>query len=176
MKKFILKKDGNVLGSFDTKDEAQAYVIDKAEEGEDVFSYTVSEEEVVDICSKVKTYADACSILGVEPINEEELKAKGFRDDEIARRKLETITAALNEGWKPNFNDTDEYKYYPYFYIEPSKSLGADAGLSFAYTPYAASITVAFIGSRLCFNTSAKARHAGNTFTDLYAAILVENF
>ena len=31
--------------------------------------------------------------------------------DEIARRKLETIAAALNEGWKPDWNNTDQYKY-----------------------------------------------------------------
>jgi hypothetical protein len=176
MIKFILKKDGKVLGSFDNKEEAQDYVIEKAEEGEDVFSYTVSEEEVKDIRCKVKTYEDACSILGVEPINEEELKANGFREDEIARRKLEAITEALNEGWKPSWNDTEEYKYYPWFYIEPNKHYGAAAGLSCAYTSYAASAAYAYIGSRLCFKTSKLAKHAADTFTELYEKILVETF
>lgn len=176
MKKYILKKDDKVVGTFDTKNEAQTYVINKTDEGEDVFGYTISEEEVLDICSRVKTYADACRIIGVEPINEEEFKAKGFRDDEIARRKLETITAALNDGWKPNFNDTVEYKYFPYFFIEPSKSYSAHAKLSSAFTYYSTTETTAGIGSRLCFNTAAKARHAGNTFTELYATILIENY
>lgn len=107
----------------------------------------------------------------------------GFRPDEIARRKLETITAALNEGWKPDWNNTDEYKYYPWFYINPGKGKdpdgaanGARAGLSYASAHFAASITASPFGSRLCFHDRRTAYYAGNTFTDLYAAILVENF
>lgn len=107
------------------------------------------------------------------------MKAQGFRPDEIARRQLETITEALNEGWKPNWADTDEYKYYPWFYIEVSEvqtegTCGATAGLSCAYTDDAASDSSANVGSRLCFHDRETARYAGRTFTDLYAQILIE--
>ena len=39
--------------------------------------------------------------LGGFAVLSEAFKACGFRPDEIARRKLETITEALNEGWRP---------------------------------------------------------------------------
>ncbi len=74
-------------------------------------------------------------------------------------------------------------KYYPWFYINPGKGknpdgnpYGALAGLSCANTNYSASITYAYVGSRLCFHDRRTAFYAGNTFTDLYAAILVGNF
>ena len=112
--------------------------------------------------------------MGVEPINEQNAKAQGFRPDEIARRKLETIAAALNEGWKPDWNNTDQYKYYPYFYIQENAKGKGSAGLSYAITSYAAAPTSAYIGSRLCFYASRLARYAGNQFTDLYEQILIE--
>lgn len=54
-----------------------------------------------DITKRVKTYADACAVLGIEPMNEAVLAKLGFTKDEIAYRKLKTIAEALNEGWRP---------------------------------------------------------------------------
>lgn len=125
-----------------------------------------------DITKHVKSYADACSVLGIEPMNEEVLVELGFTGEEIARRKVGTIAEALNEGWVPNWNDTEEFKYYPYFYIEPNNS-GAIAGISYAYTNYTLANTNAVFGSQLCFKTSALARYAGETFTELYTQLLI---
>lgn len=125
-----------------------------------------------DITKRVKSYADACAVLGIEPMNEEVLVKLGFTGEEIARRKVGTIAEALNEGWVPNWNDTDEYKYYPYFYIEPN-NFSASAGLSYASTANALTNAAASIGSRLCFKTSELARYAGKTFTELYTQILI---
>lgn len=174
------------VARFDSVEEASDQVKDIINEDEDanVFDFYTEEQEYTDIRERVKTYADACEVLGIAEMDEKAFKACGFRPDEIARRKLETITAALNEGWKPDWNDTNECKYYPWFYITPGKGKdpdgsadnGADAGLSFASTHYAASLTYTYIGSRLCFHDRRTALYAGNTFTDLYAAILVEKF
>ncbi len=185
MKKIFLfvKNGGNetLVGRYDSKADAQEKVMDMVEEDSvSVFNFRIEEREYEDITNRVKSYADACKVLGIEPMDEDSMKAQGFRPDEIARRQLETITEALNEGWKPNWADTDEYKYYPYFYIEVSEvqteddTYGADAGLSDAYTYYAATHTHAYIGSRLCFHDSETARYAGRTFTNLYAQILIE--
>lgn len=135
--------------------------------------------EPKDIKARVKSYADACAVLGI-PQQEDAILAKlGFTEDEIARRKLHTIAQALNEGWSPNWNDTNEYKYYPWFYIQPNlfgghAYNGANAGLGSAGTYYAAAGTGAAVGTRLCFKTSALARYAGEQFTDLYTEILVK--
>ena len=151
------------------------------EDSVSIFNFRVEEREYEDITNRVKSYADACKVLGIEPMDEDSMKAHGLRKDEIARRKLETITEALNEGWKPNWADTNEYKYYPWFYIEVDEkqtkdgnTAGANAGLSCAHTANAASATLTHFGSRLCFHDSDTARYAGRTFTDLYEQILIE--
>lgn len=184
MKKIFLfvKNGGNetLVGRYDSKADAQEKVMDMVEEDSfSVFNFRIEEREYEDITNRVKSYADACKVLGIEPMDEDSMKAQGFRPDEIARRQLETITEALNEGWKPNWADTDEYKFYPWFYIKVSEvqtegTSGAYAGLSYASTNDAATDTYARIGSRLCFHDRETARYAGRTFTDLYAQILIE--
>lgn len=179
MKKICLyrKENGNenLQGRYDNVEEAQDTVkkLTEDEGNGSIFDYFYKEEDYEEITDRVKTYEDACKVLGVEPINEQNAKAQGFRSDEIARRKLETIAAALNEGWKPDWNNTDQYKYYPYFYIQENAK-GAPAGLSCALTDDAAAYALASVGSRLCFYASRLARYAGNQFTDLYEQILIE--
>jgi hypothetical protein len=180
MKKICLyrKENGNenLQGRYDNVEEAQDTVkkLTEDEGNGSIFDYFYKEEDYEEITDRVKTYEDACKVLGVEPINEQNAKAQGFRSDEIARRKLETIAAALNEGWKPDWNNTDQYKYYPYFYIQENAKGKGSAGLSYAYTHNAAAHTFAYIGSRLCFYASRLARYASNQFTDLYEQILIE--
>lgn len=180
MKKICLyrKENGNenLQGRYDNVEEAQDTVkkLTEDEGNGSIFDYFYKEEDYEEITDRVKTYEDACKVLGVEPINEQNAKAQGFRSDEIARRKLETIAAALNEGWKPDWNNTDQYKYYPYFYIQENAKGKGSAGLSCADASYTASYAAANIGSRLCFYASRLARYAGNQFTDLYEQILIE--
>ena len=186
MKKIFLfvKNSGNetLVGRYDSRADAQEKVMKMVEDDSiSVFNFRVEEREYTDITSFVKSYADACKVLGIEPMDEDSMKAQGFRKDEIARRKLETITEALNEGWKPNWADTDEYKYYPWFYIEVDKkqaeggnTSGACAGLSCAHTAYAATGAGTDFGSRLCFHDSDTALYAARTFTELYEQILIE--
>lgn len=180
MKKICLyrKENGNenLQGRYDNVEEAQDTVkkLTEDEGNGSIFDYFYKEEDYEEITDRVKTYEDACKVLGVEPINEQNAKAQGFRSDEIARRKLETIAAALNEGWKPDWNNTDQYKYYPYFYIQENAKGKGSAGLSYATTNTAATTTNATIGSRLCFYASRLARYASNQFTDLYEQILIE--
>lgn len=189
MKKIALfRKSGETADFVDRFDNIEAASnavreIVSEDENATVFDFYTEEQEYTDICERVKSYADACAVLGIDKMDEKAMKASGFRPDEIARRKLETITEALNEGWRPDWNDTDEPKYYPWFYIKPGagkdaegKPNGASAGLASATTHYAASSAHANIGSRLCFHERRTAAYAGDTFRDLYAQILVEKF
>lgn len=189
MKKIALfRKDGDTaefVDRFDNVEAASDAVKEIINEDEDanVFDFYTEEQEYTDICGRVKSYADACNVLGIAEMDEKAMKASGFRPDEIARRKLETITEALNEGWRPDWNNTDEPKYYPWFYIRhhegkdaDGKPYGANAGLAYAHTYYAATYTDADLGSRLCFHERRTAAYAGDTFRDLYAQVLVENF
>lgn len=117
----------------------------------------------MDTSKKITSYEDACKVLNIQPINEEVFNAFPKEDQRsmLAYHKLTVITRALNNGWKPNWDDQNEWKYYPLFrYV--------NAGLSCAATANAASGTGARIGSRLCFPTSALAKYAAEHFADLY--------
>ena len=112
---------------------------------------------------KIASYEDACRVLSIQPINEEVFNIFPKEDQRsmLAYHKLTVITRALNNGWKPNWDDQNEWKYYPLFrYV--------NAGLSFAGTSNAAAYTYARVGSRLCFPTSALAKYAAEHFADLY--------
>lgn len=112
---------------------------------------------------KIASYEDACRVLNIQPINEEVFNIFPKEDQRsmLAYHKLTVITRALNNGWKPNWDDPNEWKYYPLFrYV--------NAGLSFAHSYYSATGTTAIIGSRLCFPTSALAKYAAEHFADLY--------
>jgi len=71
------------------------------------------------------------------------------------------ITKALNEGWTPNWNDTNERKWYPWFRILSS-------GLVFDGTYYAYGYTDTSVGSHLCFKNEELSTYAGKQFTEIY--------
>lgn len=87
---------------------------------------------------KIASYEDACRVLNIQPINEEVFNIFPKEDQRsmLAYHKLTVITRALNNGWKPNWDDPNEWKYYPLFrYV--------NAGLSCASTNNAATHTYA---------------------------------
>lgn len=87
---------------------------------------------------KIASYEDACRVLNIQPINEEVFNIFPKEDQRsmLAYHKLTVITRALNNGWKPNWDDQNEWKYYPLFrYV--------NAGLSCAYTDNAATAAYA---------------------------------
>ena len=65
----------------------------------------------ISIIDRVKTYEDALEVLRRDHFDEKNLYPR-----EIARRMLEIIIEALNEGWKPDFNDIKQSKWYCCFY------------------------------------------------------------
>jgi len=119
------------------------------------------ENLTTDICDIVKTYEDACRINGETPVDDEQMKAAGFPADEIALRKLKTITKALNQGQILSWEDGDQKKWIPWFSVSPS-------GFSVDGTRCNYSCPAAGIASRLCFVSSELASYAGKQFIDLY--------
>lgn len=119
-----------------------------------------------DITDRVKSYEDACEEIGIVPTNEPEMLRAGFRQDEIDRRKIEVITAALNEGTVMDWFDTAQQKWFPWFdtssgFVDDDANwtnTGANAGSA----------------SRLCFKTQALAIYAGKQFTGLYESFMTK--
>jgi len=117
------------------------------------------------ITDRIKTYKDACLELNEIPLNEKELTDLGFTTDEINYRKLKTVTKALNQGWVPDWTNTNQAKWVPYFRLSSGAFVFTDA--DFAY-----SSANAGDGSRLCFPSDELATYAGKQFADTYKGFM----
>lgn len=114
---------------------------------------------------RIKTFADACIECGTteNEFNEKYLNI-GLREDTISYERIVIIIRALNEGWTPDWNNTDENKWYPYFNA---------ASFGFVGTYYVIWRTITNAGSRLCLKSQELAEYAGTQFTDIYKAFMI---
>ncbi len=117
------------------------------------------------ITEKIKTFEDACKALNLNPetvLPDFSVFPEIHQTALIAHAKLIIITQALNENKYPNWSDSDEYKYYPWFDMRKSASGG------FSYDVCVIWGTTSNVGSRLCFKSRELAEYAGTQFKDLY--------
>ena len=149
------------------------------------------------ITERVKTFEDACKELGEDHKLVQQFKAiqEAIAEDKEATAyfKLGIITAALNEGWEPDFTNDDEYRYYPYLCLWTKEELedkdeawkddhnlllwrgggfsssGAYCGLAAAASSNAWSFAYASISARLAHKTEELAIYSGKQFTELWA-------
>lgn len=149
---------------------------------------TLVDEKPQNVMERVKTFKDACNELGIEHDKwVQDKKDLGLEADVIAYLKLRIIAAALNEGWKPQFT-TDEYRYFPWFYLYTQSEIDemseeeksrvvyrsfynaiASGGVAYAYTYSGSSNANTYIGSRLAFKTHELAEYAGRQFVEIWA-------
>lgn len=143
------------------------------------------------VMERIKTFEDACKELGdihSFVVAFKIAEAHGaFGPDIIAYLKLRIICAALNEGWKQNF-DGEEYRYYPWFYIY-SKDIYdglsddekedvhffdvqfTDGGVAYVSVGTASDASVNY-GSRLALKTRELAKYCGRQFIDIWGDYL----
>jgi hypothetical protein len=119
---------------------------------------------------KIKTFEDACKKLGLDPVKvipdfsmypEQDKKAL------IAHAKLVIIAKALNDGWKPDWENGNWDKFYPWF------KMSSSSGAGFAYGDCDGWGSDSSVGSRLCFVSSEVAEYAGKQFEELYKQYFV---
>jgi hypothetical protein len=126
--------------------------------------------EKKEIYLRLNSYESACEYLGRE--NDIVLCAVHNKHHKamIAMFKLVTIAEAWNaaDGFVPDWANSRQYKYFPWFSYN-----GASAGFAFAHTYFAASYTGATIGSRLCFKSHELASRFGQQFVDLWNDFLL---
>lgn len=153
------------------------------------------------VTERIKTFEDACRELGsdhpfvkahngyVAHIHQHDMNDY----DLVAYLQLRIITAALNEGWEPQFIE-NEWRWYPWHVLWTESELAEKsddwkanrhlimigdkyqseyAGLAFASSLAAPSDTAATFGSRLCLKSEALATYCGKQFIDLWAAFLL---
>ena len=175
----------SAIAAYDNTNDAGRELLEKLF-GKEVFTK--------DITERVKTFEDACNVLGDDHplVTQYSLTAAAFKgdpktEDFIAYLKLRIIAAALNEGWEPQFTE-NECRYYPWFEFftqselnemsddEKGRVVGrayyssyAGGGLAYAGAYGASSYSYGYYGSRLAFKTRELAEYAGRQFVELYA-------
>ncbi len=108
----------------------------------------------------IKTFEDACEELGISTAQFN----GGETHDEQAYKKLKIVVKAINQGWTPDWNNSNQRKWWPYF------NLSSGFGFSAANCGY--DLANSGVGSRLCFESSEKAEYAGKQFSEIYKAFL----
>ena len=118
-------------------------------------------EKPKDIKERIKTFADVLKYFGIDEtyFNEQN---EDLESDEVAYRKVKLIVKALNEGWTPDWSDSDQYKYFPWF------NMSSSSGAGFSYRAYVGRASYSVVGSRLCFKNRDLAKYAGQQFESIY--------
>jgi hypothetical protein len=132
------------------------------ESGKKLLELLLGDQLVLKITDRVKSFEDACTVLGIKPAEVlPSLHPSMTKDAKSihAYIQLVIIARALNQGWEPDWDDTDEYKYYPWFYMSAS-------GFRLYGVYYINAHSC--VGSRLCFKSEELAEYAVAQFTDLY--------
>ena len=186
--KISIQKE-NVLNAYKQATEEQKALLENMF-GKDVFNPK-------DIIERVKTFEDACEVLG-----EEHQYVIAYREwiriyyayckDVNAYLKLRIICAALNDGWKPT-NSDGECRYYPWFYIYTKKEyekLNKDEKKKCrvvgrqSYDAYALGFVVfssvnistsysySYHGSQIIFKTRELAEYCEKQFIDIWSDYL----
>ena len=127
----------------------------------------------------IKTMDDVFAATGC---NKEEFEKKlaDLPEDVQAFMLLRLIRKALNPTWIPNWADTDEYKYFPYFSIEipagvGSASYGSFLGVSCLYSNGVASSSRASYGGALASENREIAIWFGEHFAEIWKGYLLAN-
>lgn len=124
-----------------------------------------------DVTERIKTPSDAIAELGendIAVIDYHKLLNARVSNHIVNQQLAVVIVKALNEGWEPNWDDSDEYKYFPWFYLS-----GGSSG--FRYGDYDRWITFSTVGSRLCLKSGELAKYAGEQFTEVYKKFMIIN-
>lgn len=116
---------------------------------------------------KLNSFDDCCRICGT---SEEEFNKKflplGLSPDALNLERLGIINKAINgPDWKPDYTNSDQYKWFPVF--EASSS-----GFGFSHSGYDFGSTHAHVGSRLCFETEDKSTFSGTKFMKYWEALI----
>lgn len=151
-----------------------------------------------DIKERVKTFEDACEELGEEhPLVKEYWGVVNVNlditQDLIAYLKLRIISAALNEGWKPQYTG-EEARWYPWFHLLTEDELkdksdkwkadnklwlfggsseyDAQCGLAVGSSDFGWSVAYPSLSARLAVKSKELATYFGKQFIDIWADFL----
>lgn len=118
------------------------------------------------ITDLVKTFDDARKLTGRPDVPDFSNLPTDMRKHFEAQYKMIVIAEALNEGWIPDWDNHNEYKYYPWFEMSPSS-------FAFCASHCDDADACAGSGSRLKFRTRELAEYAAKQFIDIWKDIQI---
>ncbi len=116
------------------------------------------------VIERIKIVQDVLADHGLS-LDEFNKQNTGLSEDEVAYRVIKLLAKSLNEGWVPDWTNSSEYKYFPWFEMRGSSG--------FRFNGCDCWIADSSVGSRLCFKSRALAEHAGTYFKDTYEKLMV---
>lgn len=192
---------GKIVDVVDTTKEPHLYAVQFDAHNETYVTEAEHIEDMRNVTERIKSLDDAMRELGDE---HPYVRAYNFyveqmhgniedMEDITAFLQLRIVTAALNEDWKPTF-DEDEVRFYPWIWLytedeynnldeddklrccrvvgRSSYNANAFGGLVYANANFASSDSHASNGSRLAFKTRELALYAGKQFIELWCDFL----
>jgi hypothetical protein len=120
-----------------------------------------------------KTWEDICASLDIDPIQAfafAEHIAEKDRAAVVAFYKLTKLSEASYGPKQPDWTNTNEYKYWPYFDMDDEND---PSGFGFSHSDFGNRGTATAVGSRLCYPTREMAEYAGTQFIDWYRELMV---
>jgi hypothetical protein len=116
----------------------------------------------------IKTFEDACAKESIDPqqLPDVSMLPEDMRKHVVNYYKLLIIYKAINNGWKPDWSNWNQYKYYPWFEV-----LSSGFGFSLSHYGYVNASTD--VGSRLCTDTREKALYITEQFEAEYRDFLL---
>ena len=131
------------------------------------FLITMYGEEhfLTNIKDRLKGYESACKILGQKELTVDHFAFLGEKQakKEFSRHRIITGIKAINEGWYPDFDNTNQNKYY--VYMQGKKS-------GFSSSCYYYFFITASVGSDLYIENYDKAKIIEKIFRDDYIIYL----
>lgn len=201
MKKYRVKQkwNGDIFGEYNSRKEASdilmeyIYYFNDCSEGDYIspFDFVLEEVECKEVNEVITDFESAKKYLvgntndvfgvakkriskSIDPIKDAEILIKELNTKHIealvALNRLFTIAEAWNkaDGFAPDFSDFSQDKFFPWFKYDKDT-----AGVVCADTYNAPVYASAYIGSRLCFQSSARAAQFGEQFIELYNKVFL---
>lgn len=85
------------------------------------------------------------------------------RERALYSQYIDDISELFNRGWKPNWTNSSEYKYYPYFEFRGSRWVFYDFG---------SILDCSFLGSGFYYKDQKTSDYCGTQFIDIYSKVL----
>jgi hypothetical protein len=122
-------------------------------------------EKQVLTMESIKTVEDALNAAAIPATPEFNEVPEEMKDYFKAVYEAVAITKALVQGWKADWNDSNQQKWYPWFKM-------SSGGFVFDGAYCDSSSADAGNASRLCFPTEEMAEYAGRQFTEVYSRMI----